>query len=92
MKMGMFGAAPGTDIHKQTTIVEENGFAMGSAMGRAHAHFMFQAVVHSMFMSHLIDHDGDEGHEDEDDYSDDEDDHDDDNESDWITTDSSDSD
>ena len=93
MKMGMFGSAPGTDIHKQTTIVEENGFAMGSAMGRAHAHFMFQAMVHSMFMSHLIDHDDDEDdHEDEDDYSDDEDDYDDDNESDWITTDSSDSD
>ena len=89
MKMEMFNSAPGTDIHKQTELIEEIGFAMGSAMSR----FMFHAMVHSMFMSHLIDHDDDEDdHEDEDDYSDDDDDSDDEHESDWITTDSSDTD
>ena len=90
MKMGMFNSAPGTDIHKQTELIEEIGFAMGFAMARANVpQMMFQAMIHSMVMMNMIDHDDDE---DEDDYSDDEEDYDDENESDWITTDSSDSD
>ena len=92
MKKGMFTSAPGTDINKQTELLEGIGFATGFAMARAN--FMFHAMVHSMFMSHLIEHDDDDYSEDETDYSDDEDDYDEDNESDWIScdTDSSDSD
>ena len=88
MKEGMFSSAPGTDIHKHTTIVEEIGLAIGHQLS---ARFMMHAMMHSMFMQHLIEHDEDEYSDDESEY--DEDDYDED-EGDWIDcdTDSTDSD
>ena len=87
MKEGLFRSAPGTDIHKQTSIVDEIDFAVGGRLA------MFQAMMmHTMFMHHLIEHEGDE-YSDEDESEYDEDDYDDD-EDDWIDcdTDTSDSD